>query len=118
MNSVSNAYLILFVVHNCNEISNQRGFGFVIEMVRLNIVYDLMQTTKLCSNTKENDKILQRTNQAYFAICNSCFWCASYFGIDDLSASSTRILDCHVCNTHTKLMPIYSNESFKIELAN
>jgi hypothetical protein len=55
-----------------------------MEMVRLNIAYDLLQTTKLTSNTKENDKILERTNQVYFVICNSCYWCATFFGIDDL----------------------------------
>jgi hypothetical protein len=90
-----------------------------MEMVRLNIAYDLLQTTKLTSNTKENDKILERTNQVYFVICNSCYWCATFFGIDDLetlSASSTHVLDCHVCNSHnTELMPISTNESFRID---
>jgi hypothetical protein len=92
-------------------------------MVRLNIVYDLVQTTKLSSNTvdteRENDKILQRTSQVYFVICNSCYWCASYFDIDDLeslSASSSRVLDCHVCNSrNTELIPISTDESFKID---
>ncbi len=88
-------------------------------MVRLNIAYDLLQTTKLTSNTKENDKILECTNQVYFVICNSCYWCATFFGIDDLetlSASSTHVLDCHVCNSHnTELMPISTNESFRID---
>jgi hypothetical protein len=90
-----------------------------MEMVRLNIAYDLLQTTKLTSNTKENDKILERTNQVYFVICNSCYWCATFFGIDDLetlSASSTHVLDCHVCNSHnTELIPISINESFRID---
>jgi hypothetical protein len=90
-----------------------------MEMVRLNIAYDLLQTTKLTSNTKENDKILERTNQVYFVICNSCYWCATFFGIDHLetlSASSTHVLDCHVCNSHnTELIPISINESFRID---
>jgi hypothetical protein len=52
-------------------------------------------------------------------ICNLCYWCASYFGIDDLeslSASSSHVLDCHVCNSHnTELIPISTDESFRIE---
>ena len=52
-------------------------------------------------------------------ICNSCYWCASYFGIDDLeslSASSSHVLDCPICNSHnTELMPISTDESFRIE---
>ena len=52
-------------------------------------------------------------------ICNSCYWYASYFGIDDLESlhgSSSQVLDCHVCNSHnTELMPISSSESFRIE---
>jgi hypothetical protein len=61
-------------------------------MVRLNIVYDL-----LLKNTK----------------------LSSYFGIDDLgslSESSSQVLKCHVCNSHnTELIPISSNESFRID---
>jgi hypothetical protein len=92
-------------------------------MVRLNIVYDLLQTTKLSSNAidteRENDKILQLTSQVYFVICNSCYWCASYFGVDDLeslSASSSHVIDCHACNSrNTELIPIATDESFRIE---
>jgi hypothetical protein len=92
-------------------------------MVRLNLVYDLIQTTKLSSNTidviKEDDTILRSINKIYFVICNSCYWCATYFGIDDLdslSASSSHVLDCHICNSHnTELIPISTDESFRIE---
>ena len=88
-------------------------------MVRLNIVYDLLQTTKLSANTMENNQILQSMDKIYFVICNSCYWCASYFGVDDLeslSASSSHVLDCHVCNSHnTELIPISTDESFRIE---
>jgi hypothetical protein len=87
-------------------------------MTRLNIVYDLLQTTKISSNIEDNG-ILQPINKIYFVICNSCYWCASYFGIDDLesiSGSSSRVLDCHNCNSHnTELMPISNGESFRIE---
>ena len=88
-------------------------------MARLNIVYDLLQTTKISSNIVEDNEILQPIDKIYFVICNSCYWCASYFGIDDLeslSTSSSHVLDCHICNSHnTELMPISSGESFKIE---
>ena len=90
-----------------------------LEMVRLNIVYDLQQTTKLSCNTIESYEISQPTNKVYFLICNSCYWCASYFGIEDvksLSRSLTHVLDCHICNSHnTELIPISTNESFRID---
>jgi len=87
---------------------------------RLNIVYDLpLKKIELPPNTIENNKILQPIDKIYFVICNSCYWCASYFGIDDLeslSGSSSHALDCHVCNSHnTELIPISTDESFRIE---
>ena len=82
-------------------------------------MYDLLKTTKLSSNTLENNGIWQPIDKIYFVICNLCYWCASYFGIDDLeslSASSSHVLDCHVCNSHnTELIPISTDESFRIE---
>ena len=88
-------------------------------MVRLNIVYDLLETTKISSNTIEDNEILQPIDKIYFVICNSCYWCASYFGFDDLeslSGSSSHVLDCPICNSHnTELMPITNDESFRIE---
>jgi hypothetical protein len=94
-----------------------------METARLNIAYDLLQTAKLTSKTdntnKENKEILQPVDRIYFVICNSCYWCASYFDIDhleSLSGSSTHALDCHVCNScNTELMPISTDESFRIE---
>jgi len=87
---------------------------------RLNIAYDLrLKQAKLSSNTLENNEILQPIDKIYFVICNSCYWSASYFGIDDLeslSGSSSHVLNCHVCNSHnTELMPIATDESFRIE---
>jgi hypothetical protein len=88
-------------------------------MARLNIVYDLLQTTKISSNTIEDNEILQPIDKIYFVICNSCYWCATYFGINNLeslSGSSSHVLDCHVCNSHnTELIPISTDESFRIE---
>ena len=87
---------------------------------RLNIVYDLsLKKIKLSPTTIENNKIFQHIDKIYFVICNSCYWCASYFGIDDLeslSGSSSHVLDCPICNSHnTELMPIATDESFRIE---
>jgi Zn finger protein HypA/HybF involved in hydrogenase expression len=84
-------------------------------LIRLNIAYDLrLKKAKL-----ENNEILQSIDKIYFVICNSCYWCASYFGIDDLeslSASSSHVLDCPICNSHnTELIPISTDESFRIE---
>jgi hypothetical protein len=88
-------------------------------MARLNIMYDLLQTTKISSNTIEDNEILQPIDKIYFVICNSCYWCASYFGLDgleSLSGSSSHVLDCPIYNSHdTELMPISNDESFRIE---
>ena len=91
-----------------------------MKKTRLNIVYDLpLKKIELPPNTIENNKILQHIDKIYFVICNSCYWCASYFGIDgleSLSGSSSRVLDCPICNSHnTELMPIATDESFRIE---
>jgi hypothetical protein len=87
---------------------------------RLNMVYDLpLKKIKLSSITIENNKILQSIDKIYFVICNSCYWCATYFGIDDLqslSESSSHVLNCPICNSHnTELMPIATDESFRME---
>jgi hypothetical protein len=57
-------------------------------MARLNIMYDLLQTTEISSNIIEDNEILQPIDKIYFVICNLCYWCASYFGIDDLESIS------------------------------
>jgi hypothetical protein len=102
-------------------------------MTRLNITYDLLQKAKLSSNTisletqkidenkdsYQNEEIIRYSNQIYFVICNSCYWCASYFSINDsesLSTSSSHVLDCQICNSHnTELIPISTDDSFRIK---
>jgi hypothetical protein len=96
-----------------------------MESIISNIEYDmLLQLTKPSSNNikpefggeepRKNDIILGPTDHIYFVICNSCFWCASYFSIDNLNSSS-QVLRCHLCNSHNiELIPISSNESFRI----
>ena len=82
-------------------------------------MYDLLQITKISSNIVEDNEILQPIDKIYFVICNSCYWCATYFGIDNLeslSGSSSHVLNCPICNSHnTELMPIATDESFRIE---
>jgi hypothetical protein len=82
-------------------------------------MYDLLQTTEISSNIIEDNEILQPIDKIYFVICNLCYWCASYFGLDDLeslSGSSSHVLDCPIYNSHnTELMPISNDESFRIE---
>lgn len=91
-----------------------------MEVIRLNIAYDLrLKQAKFSQNAIVNKEILQPIDKIYFVICNSCYWCASYFGIDyleSLSRSSSHVLDCPICNSHnTELMPIATDESFRIE---
>jgi hypothetical protein len=91
-----------------------------LEVIRPNLAYDLrLEQAILSHNAIENIETLQHINKIYFVICNSCYWCASYFGIDDLeslSASSSHVLDCPICNSHdTELMPIATDESFRKE---
>jgi hypothetical protein len=38
-------------------------------------------------------------NHIHFVICNSCYWCASYFSIGNMETSS-HVLRCHLCNSH------------------
>jgi hypothetical protein len=81
-------------------------------MVRLNLVYDLLQTAKISSSTVDT-KREKHSDQICFVICNSCYWCATYFGID-VSLSSPLV--CHGGGLHnTELMPISTDESFRIE---
>lgn len=82
-------------------------------MIRLNLEYDLLQTTKIASNTFDRKKE-KRISQISFVICNSCYWCATYIGFD--ASSSLLSPACHGCNSHdTELMPVLTDESFRIE---
>jgi hypothetical protein len=88
-------------------------------MVRFNLVYDLLQTTKISSSSSTgNVERKKYTDQIYFVICNSCYWCATYFGFDKslLSSSSSSRLACHGCSLcNTELIPISTDESFRIK---
>jgi hypothetical protein len=89
-----------------------------METVGLNIEYDLLLQRTTSSNIEresENNIVVRPVNHIYFVICNSCYWCASYFSINDLESSS-QVVGCHVCNSHdTELIPISTNESFRID---
>ena len=81
-------------------------------MVKHNLIYDLLQSTKLSSSTVEinQEKCI---DQIYFVICNSCHWCATYFGNN---VSLSPLTTCHGCNSHnTELLQISTDESFRIE---
>jgi hypothetical protein len=86
-----------------NKAANKNVTGNAMATVKLNVEYDLLlQKTKLSSNIKErenNNMIVQPTDHIYFVICNSCYWCASYFSIDDLE-SLAQVLRCHLYNSH------------------
>lgn len=78
-------------------------------MVRHNIVYDLLlKRTKLSSDSMG----IKSDRRIYFVICNSCYWCASYFIIDE---KSSLIPNCNKCkSSDTEIIPISTDESFRI----
>jgi hypothetical protein len=90
------------------------------------LTYRFKEATKMVENTSNNlrlnkvqlSPIENNENKIYFVICNSCYWCATYFGNDNLeylSTSSSHVLECHACKSHnTELMPISTDESFRI----
>jgi hypothetical protein len=86
-----------------------------METVRLNFEHgSLLQRTKLSPDALDKD-VGRPVNHIHFVICNSCYWCASYFSIDNIKTSS-QVLRCHLCNSYnTELIPILSNESFRID---
>ena len=95
-----------------------------MEAAQLTRTSDFLGKTKPSSittvNAKSEDKSTRkRSNKLYFQICNSCYWCTTYFGIRDLetlSDSSSHVLNCQFCNSHnTNLMPVSPSESFKVE---
>jgi hypothetical protein len=55
----------------------------ILESVRLDKAEDdwSPQTTKHSSDIIKNNEILRHIDHSYFLICNSCLWCATYFGI-------------------------------------
>ncbi len=85
-----------------------------METVRLNFEDDFLLQTKLSSNDLDKD-VGRPVNHIHFVICNTCYWCASYFSIDKMETSS-QVLRCHLCNSYnTEVIPISSNESFRID---
>jgi hypothetical protein len=93
----------------------------ILESVRLDKAEDdwSPQTTKHSSDIIKNNEILRHIDHSYFLICNSCLWCATYFGIgnlESLCASQTHALSCHICNScNTELMPISVDVSSGME---
>lgn len=90
-----------------------------METFGLNTSYDLLlkktkRSSKPTYTESEINNVIRPVNHIYSVICNSCYWCASYFGTDNLESSS-HVLTCHVCNSHTELIPVGTDESFRIE---
>jgi hypothetical protein len=86
----------------------------MFEMAGLNLIYDLLQTTKISSKSLEYNKF-QNLRRIYFVICRSCIWRASYFGV--VVPASSYIPHCYVWNSNnnTELMPISTDESFMVD---
>lgn len=79
-------------------------------MVRSNIVYDLLlKKTKLSSGITD----IKSDRRIYFVICNSCYWCASYFMMNEKLNLSPACNLCKSCDT--EIIPISADESFTIE---
>ena len=82
--------------------------------VTLNLAYNLLlKRTKLSSTFMSAKSEYDDSGyHTYFVICNSCYWCASYFKIDNLES----LIACHTCNSHnTEIIPIETGKSFRIE---
>jgi hypothetical protein len=81
-----------------------------METVRHNISYDLLLRKTNPLNTKTNNETNTNT-YIYFVICNCCYWCASYLGIDD-----SNVPRCYARSSpDTELIPIGIGESFRID---
>ncbi|HZA68326.1 MAG TPA: hypothetical protein VE548_01400 [Nitrososphaeraceae archaeon] len=99
-------------------------------MRRVNILSYLLQAVTMIPNINDikeqhlasyqNDTNTQRrSSQVYFVMCNSCYWCATYYGNDNLESFtqlSSSVPNCYLCDSHSvELMPISTDESFRIE---
>jgi hypothetical protein len=52
------------------------------------------------------------TNYRCFLLCKECYWCASAVNL----RVTNRIIKCPICNyTYIKLMPIFDNETNRID---
>ena len=76
--------------------------------------FENAETSNTVNAKRDNNGIRRHSDKVYFQILNSCYWCATYFGIHDLetlSESSSHVLDCQFCNSHhTYLMSILPTE--------
>ena len=62
--------------------------------------------------TKKGDKL---TSRKYFMICQTCFWCASYFDVvGNMDALPYKA--CPTCNhTAIELLPLSNGEHYRFE---
>jgi hypothetical protein len=56
------------------------------------------------------------TAKRYFMLCRSCFWCASYFIVDDEDDNVTITSKCPTCDKgKVESMPIADGELYKFD---
>lgn len=73
-----------------------------------------MSTIKCLTNYGSRDGILDRSPPPIFILCDTCYWCATYF-------DKTRIPKNNICpqcdtnNDELSSMPIMHNESFTFD---
>jgi len=63
--------------------------------------------------TKSKARSNRYERSAYFALCSSCFWCASF--ISKAGSERQIIKNCLTCNKSIEYIPICNNESYMIE---
>jgi hypothetical protein len=67
----------------------------------------LLRKSNLINTNSETNTI----THIYFVICNRCYWCASYLGIDN-----SNVPRCCACSSpDTELIPIGIDESSRID---
>jgi hypothetical protein len=68
--------------------------------------------TQLISKLKR----YQKRGDIYFAVCNSCFWCASYISTSALETSYYVPEKCPSClNGNIESIPIAQNEGYTFD---
>ncbi len=106
-------------------------FDSLMKLQRVNIHSHLLQADTMSSNINDikgqyltsyqnETNRERRSSQVYFVMCNSCYWCATYYGLDNLESStqlsSSSVPNCPLCDSRSvELMPISTDESFRIE---
>jgi hypothetical protein len=88
-----------------NSISNHDSLQVIVKILNSDNAINHALSTNKNHDIPFNTRISKRI---HFAICNSCYWCASLF----LDSS----IKCPICESdrNVEVIPISKNESFKI----